>query len=51
MEPKLQLEILGTESNTVRRKVIEAMHIMNENPEINLKSELEALRKYLIDSS
>ena len=51
MDPKLELEILGRESNTVRRKVIEAMYIMNENPEINLKSELETLRKYLINSS
>ena len=51
MAPKLKLEILGTESNTLRRKIVEAMHIMNKNPQINLKSELETLRKYLIDNS
>ena len=50
IEPKLQLEILGRESNTLRRKVVEAMYIMNKNPQINLKSELETLRKYLIDN-
>ena len=52
MEPKLQLEILGKELNTLRRKILEeAMHIMNQNPQINLKSELETLRKYLIDNA
>ena len=50
LTPKLKLEILGRESNTLRRKVVEAMFIMNKKPQINLKSELEALRKFLIDS-
>ena len=49
--PQLKLKILARESNTLRRKIIEAMYIMNENPEVNLKSELETLRKYLINSS
>ena len=50
LTPKLKLEILGQESNTLRRKIVEAMYIMNKNPQINLKSELDTLRKFLLDS-
>ena len=50
LTPKLKLEILGRESNTIRRKIVEAMYIMKKT-QINLKSELEVLRKFLIDSA
>ena len=49
--PKLQLEILAKESNTLRRKIVEAMHIMNKAPQINLKVELDNLKKYLLNNS
>ena len=51
VKPKLQLEILAKESNIMRRKIIEAMHIMNKSPQINLKKELENLNKYLLNNS
>ena len=51
LESKLQLEILGRESNTLRRKIVEAMFIVSKKPQINLKSELDVLRKYLIEST
>ena len=48
--PKLQLKILAKESNTLRRKIIEGMHIMNKSPQINLKIELDNLKKYLLNN-
>ena len=44
--PKLQLEILAKESNTLRRKILESMYILNKSPQINLKIELENLKNY-----
>ena len=46
--PNLKLEILATESNTLRRKIVEAMYILNKSPQINLKIELENLKKLLL---
>ena len=48
---KLQLEILATESNTLRRKILESMYILNKSPQINLKIELENLKKLLLNNS
>ena len=48
--PKLQLEIVTKESNILRRKIIEAMYIMNKSPQLNLKIELENLKKYLLNN-
>ena len=48
MTPKLTFDILDRERSTVKRKVIEAFHIISRKPKINNKSELSALERYLV---
>ena len=47
--PELTYRLLDIQSRTVRRKIVEAMYIMRESPELNDRSELSYLYKYLVD--
>jgi hypothetical protein len=47
--PELAYRLLDIQSRTVRRKVVEAMYIMRESPELNDRSELSYLYKYLVN--
>ena len=47
--PKLKYNIIDVQPITVRRKIVEAMYILREKPEINNKSELTYLCKYLVE--
>ena len=51
ISPNLKLKIIARESVTVRRKIVEAMYILNLNPEINLKIERNNLKQYLLQNS
>ena len=46
--PDLVFSILTVESNTVRRKIFEAMMIIELKPCLNLKEELLTVRRFLI---
>jgi len=48
--PKLECEFLSYESNTVRRKISEAMYIVKLKPTINKRDELETIKRFLIDN-
>ena len=50
LSPVLIFELLGTESNTVIRKVLEAHFIFNLKPEINNKEECSLLQRFLVQS-
>ena len=50
ISPDLIFELLGTESNTVIRKVLEAHFIFNLKPEINNKEECSLLQRFLVQS-
>ena len=47
-EPSLEFEFLNFESNTVRRKISEAMYILNLKPSINKREELDTIKRFLI---
>ena len=51
VDPSLSFEILGTERNTVLRKIKEAMLIHKLNPEINDKSECNTLLRFLVSGN
>ena len=46
--PKLTYKLMDIQSVTVRRKIVEAMYILQDSPSINDKNELTYLCKYLI---
>jgi len=46
--PNLTFELLGSESNTIIRKVYEAHFIFTQKPEINDKEECVALQRFLV---
>ena len=48
--PVLSFELLDIQSKTVRRKIVEAMYILRFSPEMNDRSELSYLYKYLVDT-
>ena len=48
-QAKLSYNLLDIQRNTVRRKIVEASFILKEKPEINDRTELSYLCKYLID--
>ena len=48
VDPRLNFELLRTESNTVLRKIYEAYYIYNQKPEINDKSEVKLLLRFLV---
>ena len=47
--PVLSFKLLDLQSKTVRRKIVEAMYILRLSPEMNDRSELSYLYKYLVD--
>ena len=51
LSPDLEFEILKIESNTVRRKIAEAMFILKFNPSINKREELDNIKRFLISST
>ena len=50
LAPDLIFELLGTESNTIIRKVLEAHFIFALKPEINNKEECTMLQRFLVQS-
>ena len=46
--PDLNFEILKIDSNTVRRKILEAMLIVKYKPTINTRDELESIKRFLV---
>ena len=46
--PQLQFKILTTESNTIRRKILEAFFINIIQPELNNKDECLIIRRFLV---
>ena len=48
VKPELKFELLRTETNTVLRKIYEAYYIYNQTPEINDKSEVKLLLRFLV---
>ena len=50
-EPNLEFDILKVESNTVRRKIAEAMLILKFKPSINKREELDNIKRFLISST
>lgn len=50
LSPDLMFELLGTESNTIIRKVLEAHFIFTLKPEINNKEECTLLQRFLLQS-
>ena len=51
LEPILEFEILKIESNTVRRKIAEAMLILKFKPSINKREELDTIKRFIISST
>ena len=51
LSPDLEFDILKIESNTVRRKIAEAMFILKFNPSINKREELDNIKRFLISST
>ena len=51
LEPNLEFDILKIESNTVRRKITEAMLIIKLKPSINKREELDTIKRFLISNS
>ena len=47
-EPDLSFKLLRTESNTILRKIFEAMFIFNLKPNINDKEEKKVLERFLV---
>ena len=47
-EPDLAFELLGTESNTILRKIYEAQLILSLKPEINDREECVLLQRFLV---
>ena len=47
--PDLKFEVIRTESNTILRKIFEAYFIYNQKPEINDKSEIKLLQRFLVN--
>ena len=48
LAPNLTFEITDIETNTLKRKIIEAYRIRNENPTLNDKNELDFIKRYMI---
>ena len=46
--PDLSFRLLGTEPNTVLRKVYEALYIYNQGPELNDKEECKEIERFLV---
>ena len=46
--PRLKFELLGSETNTVLRKIYEAQFIFSLKPEINDKDECKSLQRFLV---
>ena len=46
--PDLSFQLLECVSSTVKRKIKEALYIINQKPEINLKEECITLERYLV---
>ena len=46
--PQLSFKLLKSESNTVSRKMIEAMYINQLKPEINDKEEFISINRFLV---
>ena len=51
MSPKLEVDILIIEPQTVRRKIFEAMFIINKSPSINKREELDTIKRFVISST
>jgi hypothetical protein len=51
LEPNPEFDILRIESNTVRRKITEAMLIIKFKPSINKREELDTIKRFLISNS
>ena len=47
--PTLNFQLLDIQSKTVRRKIVEAIYILRESPEMNDRTELSYLYKYLVE--
>ena len=47
-EPNLKFQILDRQSDVVRRKISEAIHIFNNKPTMNDRVELLESRKFMI---
>ena len=47
--PALKFQLLDVQSKTVRRKIVEAMYILRDSPQMNDRTELSYLYKYLVD--
>ena len=47
--PNLKFEIIRSENNTILRKIFEAYYIYNQKPEINDKSEVKLLHRFLVN--
>ena len=47
-KPDLAFELLGTESNTILRKIYEAQLILSLKPEINDREECVLLQRFLV---
>ena len=48
LNPSLEVDVLRIEPNTVRRKIFEAMFIINLNPTINKREELDTIKRFII---
>ena len=51
ISPVLSFRLLGKESNTVLRKVYEALFIFSQEPELNDKEECKELDRFLVKGS
>ena len=51
VKPDLEFDILRIESNTVRRKIFEAMYILKYKPTINVKEELDTIHRFVVSVS
>jgi hypothetical protein len=51
LEPNLEFDILRIESDTVRRKITEAMLFIKLKPSINKREELDTIKRFLISNS
>ena len=51
ISPDLSFRLLGTESNTVLRKVYEALFNLSQEPELNDKEECKELDRFLVKGS
>ena len=47
--PVLRYQLLEIQTKTVRRKIVEAIYILRESPEMNDRTELSYLYKYLVE--